>query len=139
MVFSARLKELLIANGTTWQQVSKELSIGKNQQKYWEDKDSAPDGRTLLKLAHYFDVSIDYLLGNDELMKRALNIINESNSNNVTDSENVINNSPNATLTVKDDDSGLSKQEKELIDLYRNFSLEQQLKLLTYAFKLKEE
>lgn len=67
------------------------------------------------------------------------NINNNFNSNNVTDSENVINNSPNATLTVKDDDAGLSKQEEELIDLYRNFSLEQQVKLLTYAFKLKEE
>lgn len=66
-------------------------------------------------------------------------IDNNYKSNNVTDSENVINNSPNATLTVKDDDSGLSKQEKELVDLYRNFSLEQQVKLLTYAFKLREE
>lgn len=139
MVFSSRLKELLVANKTNWQQVSKELSIGKNQQKYWEDKDSAPDGKTLVKLAQYFQVSTDYLLGNDDLMKRALNIVSGNNSNNVTDSENVINNSPNATLIANDDDSELTKQEEELIDLYRNFSLEQQVKLLTYAFKLREE
>ncbi len=64
---------------------------------------------------------------------------NNYKSNNVTDSENVINNSPNATLIANDDDSELTKQEEELIDLYRNFSLEQQVKLLTYAFKLREE
>lgn len=59
-------------------------------------------------------------------------------SNNINNCKNVINNSPNAILIVNGDDTGLSKQEEELIDLYRNFSLEQQVKLLTYAFKLRE-
>lgn len=62
-MFSARLKELIKTKGTTWKQVSAELSIGKNQQKYWADKDVIPDGKTLVKLARYFNVSIDYLCG----------------------------------------------------------------------------
>jgi len=87
MVFSARLKELLSAKGVNWQQVSKELVIGKNQQKYWEDKDSAPDGKTLVKLAQYFGVSTDYLLGNDISVSETLNIIEE---NHLTEQEKVL-------------------------------------------------
>lgn len=48
---------------------------------------------------------------------------------------NIINDSPNATLIVNDPD--LSKQELELIKMYRDFSLEDQLALITYALKLK--
>lgn len=63
MIFSQRLKGLLSDTKTTWKEVSMTLDIGKNQQKYWEDKDIAPDGKTLCKLCEYFHVTSDYLLG----------------------------------------------------------------------------
>lgn len=63
MIFSQRLKGLLSETKTTWKEVSMTLDIGKNQQKYWEDKDIAPDGKTLCKLCEYFHVTSDYLLG----------------------------------------------------------------------------
>ena len=47
----------------------------KNQQKYWEDKDSAPDGKTLAKLCEYFGVTSDYLLGIDTLKEKAMTIL----------------------------------------------------------------
>ena len=50
---------------------------------------------------------------------------------------NAINESPNATLNINGKE-GFSSQELELIDMFRNFSLEKQLKLLNYAFQLKE-
>lgn len=75
MVFSERLNELLKERKTTWKDVSTELGIGKNQQKYWVDKDIAPDGRTLIKLAQFFEVTTDYLLGIEELKKESLNIL----------------------------------------------------------------
>lgn len=65
-MFSARLKELMKTKGATWKRVSAELSIGKNQPKYWADNDVIPDGKTLIKLADYFGVSIDYLCGRSE-------------------------------------------------------------------------
>lgn len=65
MIFSDRLASLLKAKKTDWAKVSKELDIGKNQQKYWETHDSTPDGKTLIKLAQYFGVTSDYLLGID--------------------------------------------------------------------------
>lgn len=65
MNFNARLKDLLAEKGVTWKQVSQELSIGKNQPKYWEVNDILPDGKTLIKLSRFFGVSVDYLLGTE--------------------------------------------------------------------------
>lgn len=53
----------------------------------------------------------------------------------ITESKNVINDSPNATMTVHETD--LSKQEREIIDIFRGYSLEDQVKFITYALKLK--
>lgn len=83
MIFSQRLRELLKEKGVTWKEISSELEIGKNQQKYWEDKDIAPDGKTLMKLCEYFGVTSDYLLGIDRerintLQEKALNILDDS-------------------------------------------------------------
>lgn len=44
-------------------ELTKEIHIGKNQIKYWENNNCIPDGATLLKIANFFDVSVDYLLG----------------------------------------------------------------------------
>ena len=63
MAFNERLKMLLNARNIGWKQVSQELSIGKNQPKYWEDNNTLPDGKTLIKLSQFFNVSVDYLLG----------------------------------------------------------------------------
>lgn len=121
MVFSARLKELLSAKGVNWQQVSKELVIGKNQQKYWEDKDSAPDGRTLVKLAQYFGVSTDYLLGNDVLMEKALNIVEESHA------------------TIERERYGnLTEQEKALISIFRETTEEGRLLMIQNIMNIRD-
>ncbi len=112
-------------------------TISKNgETKYYSPRDFAFESMRIKTIA---EDGFELAMEDWERRNFVQNINNNFNSNNVTDSENVINNSPNATLTVKDDDTGLSKQEEELIDLYRNFSLEQQVKLLTYAFKLREE
>lgn len=121
MVFSARLKGLLSAKGVNWQQVSKELSIGKNQQKYWEDKDSAPDGKTLVKLAQYFGVSTDYLLGNDDLMERALNIVNESHD-----------------TIERERYSNLSEQEKALLSVFRATTEEGRLLMIQNILNIRD-
>lgn len=78
MVFSQRLKDILNQRCKTWKEVSQHLNIGKNQQKYWEEKDSAPDGRTLVKLAEYFGVTSDYLLGIDTLKEKAMVILGDT-------------------------------------------------------------
>lgn len=127
MPFSQILKELLKNRKLTWKELSEELNIGKNQQKYWETHNSSPDGMTLAKLAVYFGVTTDYLLGLEDKknIDRSGNVITNS-----------INESPNSTLTIN---QGLSKQEAELVALFHDFGIEKQHKLLTYAFQLRDE
>lgn len=69
MSFSSRLSRLMEQNNTTWKDISTSLKIGKNQRKLWEDKNTSPDGETLIKLCKWFDVSADYLLGLSDLHK----------------------------------------------------------------------
>ena len=77
MIFSDRLKALLEDRQTNWAEVSKALNIGRNQQKYWETHASSPDGKTLVKLATYFGVTSDYLLGIDTLKEKTLLILDD--------------------------------------------------------------
>ena len=73
-MFVERVKALLAKQNKFWADVSKELSIGKNQLKYWSDHNTTPDGNTLAKLARYFGVTTDYLLGLDDMKNRLLGL-----------------------------------------------------------------
>ena len=75
MTFSERLETLLKDKRVTWKKVSTELHIGRNQKKYWEDNGIVPGMETLLKLATYFAVSLDYLRGTDVLKEKAINTL----------------------------------------------------------------
>lgn len=63
MTFSERLTILMKDRKVTAKELSEKLEIGKNQFKYWADKGNTPSGETVSKLADYFDVSVDYLIG----------------------------------------------------------------------------
>ncbi len=63
MTVNDRLKALMQEKNIKWKDLSENLKIGKNQFNYWAEKDTLPDGKTLIKLSRYFGVSVDYLLG----------------------------------------------------------------------------
>ena len=75
-------------------------------------------------------------LAMEDWERRSFPIVNIERCNNHL--FNAINESPNATLTISGN-QGFSVQELELIEMYRTFPLEKQLKLLSFAFGLKEE
>lgn len=77
MLFSERLKDLIVDSNLTWKEISDRLEIGKNQQKYWIDNDSAPNGKVLIKLADFFGVTTDYLLGLTDIKEKAVPILTE--------------------------------------------------------------
>ena len=62
MDFIGNLNLLLNEHGVKKSKLLSDLKIGKNQFKYWEDKGNLPNGETLIKIAEYFNVTIDYLL-----------------------------------------------------------------------------
>ncbi|MFG6383595.1 MAG: helix-turn-helix domain-containing protein [Lachnospiraceae bacterium] len=63
MKLSSRLENLLEENNLTQKKLSTELHIAPSTLNGYLRRDREPDFSTLIKLANYFRVSIDYLLG----------------------------------------------------------------------------
>lgn len=57
-------------NGTTQQELSSVLGISRQAIGYYRDGTSSPDFEKLVKIANYFNVSTDYLLGASPYMNR---------------------------------------------------------------------
>lgn len=62
-----KLKELRIARGIQQKDLASTLGIGANTLSQYENGKREPDNNTLVQLADYFNVSVDYLLGRDEI------------------------------------------------------------------------
>lgn len=62
-MFAKRLKELRSKKGILQKDVAKYLGITTSAYGYYEQSKRAPDPETLEKLADFFKVSVDYLLG----------------------------------------------------------------------------
>lgn len=197
-----RIEKLCKQKGVNMTTAFTSSGVGKNFRSNLKTAD--PSEKNLSLLAKYFNVSVEYLLGEEDeeaLIRRAIEVVIEwltDNDYSVEEEENdtysigkdgqyiylshsdlareslrikaaaqegfelamlswqqkqfpaavhiersnnhlfnAINESPNATLNISGA-KGFSQQELELVDMFRGFSLEKQLKLLTYAFQLKE-
>ena len=60
-----RLKKLREAKGITQLEFSRAIGAAPSTVGMWEQGRRTPDSDTLTRIAQYFGVSIDYLLGND--------------------------------------------------------------------------
>lgn len=66
--FGKRIRELRLKNNLTLEELGKLIGKPKQTINNWEMFVSTPPLETLWKLADYFDVSLDYLVGrNDNL------------------------------------------------------------------------
>lgn len=63
--FGETLRTLRKKNGITQSQLADALSVGRATIAGYETKGKQPDFEKLIRLSHFFHVSIDYLLGND--------------------------------------------------------------------------
>lgn len=61
--FNIRLKELRLANGLTQKELAKAIEVGRTTISEYESGKIVPKQEGLLKLANYFNVSVDYLTG----------------------------------------------------------------------------
>jgi len=62
-MFLTRVTELIKSRGITKNKLLVELGLNTNAFKNWENRNTVPGGDTLSKIADYFHVSTDYLLG----------------------------------------------------------------------------
>ena len=65
-MFIQKLKELIAQKGITKNKLLTDLGLGKNSFINWETRGTVPSGETLSRIADYFGVSVDYLLGNEK-------------------------------------------------------------------------
>lgn len=71
-MFFSTLEHLLKENGIPASKLLEDCKIGKNQYTYWKKNGNVPSGATLQRIADYFGVSVDYLLGKTETKKAVL-------------------------------------------------------------------
>jgi len=65
-MFHQRIKMLREKRGLSQAEVAKRLGIARTTYSGYEIGTREPDQNTLIKLAKFFDVSVDYLLGNTD-------------------------------------------------------------------------
>lgn len=63
-MFTQRLKQLRSEKELSQAKLAEMLNMSQQAVAKWETKKATPDPATLIVLAGYFDVSVDYLLGN---------------------------------------------------------------------------
>lgn len=75
-----RIKKLRKENDLTQEQFGKIFGIAKSTVSLYESGKSNPDDHMKKKIANYFNVSIDYLLGNTDERKPVDELINKDDS-----------------------------------------------------------
>jgi transcriptional regulator with XRE-family HTH domain len=65
-MFAENLKKLRKAKGLTQVQFAKIFNISTGTIAMWETNKRIPDTTMLIKIAEFFDVTVDYLLGKDD-------------------------------------------------------------------------
>lgn len=63
-IFINRLLNLLLKRNITKNKLLNDLNLSKNSFVDWSKRGTIPNGITLSKLSKYFNVSVDYLIGN---------------------------------------------------------------------------
>lgn len=75
-VLYQRIKELCLQKDITISKLESDLGFGNSSIKKWE-KVSSPSVDKIVKVASYFDVSVDYLLGRTDIIGSVSEIIGD--------------------------------------------------------------
>lgn len=100
------IKSLRKEKGLTQVQLAEAFNLDQTAISKWENGKALPDTQMLIRLAAFFDVSTDYLLGRSKLYY------------------------PDR---IKAENKTLSQNEKELLDIFNALEPEHQLQILEYA------
>lgn len=73
MKFNEKLRLLIEEENLTQKKVAGDLNIAPSTMGGYVQGSSEPDFETLKRIAEYFDVSIDYLLGSPEILSKGEN------------------------------------------------------------------
>ena len=98
-----RLKELRLEKGLNQKEFTEMVDTTQRNVSNWENGNSEPDIQMLLKMSKFFDVSVDYFLGNTE------NLVKIETANSLNDElfsviSKLPNNKKRALLLILQDD-----------------------------------
>ncbi len=64
-----RIKSLREEAGIAQKELAKHFNVAQNTVSSWETGKRDPDTETVIRIANFFDVTIDYVLGNSDIKK----------------------------------------------------------------------
>ena len=99
-----RIRDIRAQQGISQKELALALGIAPNTLSQYENEKRAPDFETVIRIADYFRVSVDYLIGRDEKEK-----------------------------PTPEDGGGLNEAELRLVALHRSLNREGQEQLFDYA------
>ena len=138
-MFYERLKLLCAEKGIKLTNLIQELGMSSGNMNKWKNG-VIPKGNTLSKLADYFNVSVDYLIGKtDEQM-------NTHHSNNINSSFVQSNSSVTlgsvsvgSTFNSNSNDISLSKEEIGILEVYRSLDIRDRAKFMNFVFDMEDK
>lgn len=141
-MFYERLKLLCDNKGIKLTNLIQELGMSSGNMNKWK-KGVVPKGSTLSKLADYFNVSVDYLIGKTE---EQTNIHYVNNINDMNDS-NFIQGNNNGSISIKTIEhkpektynKDLSNEETEILNIYRSLNIRNKNKFLNFILDMEKE
>jgi Predicted transcriptional regulators len=90
MLLKDRLRELRTERNLLQKDIAKFLNLTTSAYGYYEQGKRVPDSDTVKFLADYFNVSLDYLLGNSDIKESAEKLLNNNSLNLTTKDKNDI-------------------------------------------------
>ena len=127
MDFYAKVIAQCREKGVSRSRMADDIGISRSTPKDWQDGKATPRFDTIKKLSDYFGVPVTYFTESSTDIENQI----------INDNHGIIGHA-HAPVTISEN-QGLSMQELELIEIYRSFPLEKQLRLLSFAFELKKE
>lgn len=121
-----KLRELRTSQNKSQQDIANILGITRQAYNNYELGYREPGNEMLLKLADYFNVSLDYLFG------RTIPAAKINSHNTIQGNNNIIGNGNKVG-------EALSEQEFKLLNIFRSLDVVAQAKLLVYAAELEKE
>jgi len=150
-MFWERFYNLCLEKDTKPNPVAKKIGISSGIVTKWKNEDTLPNGETLLKIADYFDVSVDYLLGrtNDCTKIKGSTIvagkIKDTNiqSDIIEDTSimgiNIENTNIGSTYRKNNTELTINENEAELLKVYRSLSFRDKHELMSIVYKMQDE
>ncbi len=135
-MFYERLKLLCEEKGIKLTNLIQELGMSSGNMNKWKNG-VVPKGNTLSKLADYFNVSVDYLIGKTDEQASTYHT-NNINSNFVqgNNSGSIL---VGSTLNSNFNNISLSKEEIGILEVYRSLDIRDRAKFMNFVFDMEDK